>query len=329
MKAVFLTLAAVFATAALGAEPMPSLSGDLAIHDPSVIASSVGWASFATGIENAADGGMPQTKTSPDGLVWRDAGAIPGGQPAWIAAQLGMTPRNIWAPSISRHGDFAFLYYAASSFGSNNSVIGLAINARFDPTQPAMGWVDRGMVLRSRAGDNFNAIDPFRVDTSDGKAWLIFGSFWDGIRLVELDPTSGLVRDGAPMVRIASRQGGPIEAPSILEHEGRFYLFVSFDFCCRGIASTYRIMVGRADAIAGPYLDREGHPMLAGGGTELLAGSGRYRGPGGAEAFDANGTTWLAFHYYDAGAGGAPKLQVAPLGWSADGWPELGPLPPG
>lgn len=182
------------------------------------------------------------------------------------------------------------------------------------------------MVLRSRAGDDFNAIDPFRIDTG-GKAYLAFGSFWQGIRLVELDPETGQVAEGAVPVPIASRGGGAIEAPAILEHEGRFYLFVSFDKCCSGLASTYRIMVGRADAVKGPYLDRDGVPMLDGGGTELLATTGRYHGPGGQEVFEVAGEPWLAFHYYDRESGGLPRLQLAPIGWSADGWPELGPLP--
>ena len=34
-----------------------------------------------------------------------------------------------------------------------------------------------------------------------------------------------------------------------------------------------------------------------------------------------------AYHYYDGDDAGAAKLQFAPITWSADGWPELGPLP--
>jgi arabinan endo-1,5-alpha-L-arabinosidase len=145
--------------------------------------------------------------------------------------------------------------------------------------------------------------------------------------MIELDPATGLRLDDQALIALASRGGGAIEAPAILEHDGRFYLFVSFDACCRGITSTYRIMVGRADAVEGPYLDREGKPLLDGGGTELLAHTGRYRGPGGQDVFSVDGAPWLAFHYYDRDQGGAPKLQVAPVGWSADGWPELGELP--
>lgn len=327
LRTLVLAFALMLPFTATAAEPMPRLSGNVFIHDPSVIATDGGWASFATGVEGAPDGGMPRTKSSPDGIKWTETGAIPGGQPGWITEELGKTPPNLWAPTIHMREGVAYLYYSGSTFGKNDSVIGLMTNPAFDARRPAEGWTDQGMVLRAHQGGDFNAIDPFRIDTADGKAWLTFGSFWDGIRMVALDPVTGMRADDE-MLKLASRGGGAIEAPAILEHDGKFYLFVSFDSCCRGVASTYRIMVGRADAVTGPYVDRDGKPLLEGGGTELLSKTGRYYGPGGQETFTApDGSPWLAFHYYDGNNGGAPKLQLAPLGWSADGWPELGTLP--
>ena len=126
---------------------------------------------------------------------------------------------------------------------------------------------------------------------------------------------------------LASRNGGAIEAASILEHDGKFTLFVSFDQCCKGVASTYNIRVGRADRIEGPYRDRDGNAMLEGGGSLMLATTGRFIGPGGQEAVKTSKGDWLAYHYYDGDAAGASKLQFSPIIWSADGWPELGPLP--
>lgn len=321
-----LAILALLTTPLMAAEPMPALKGNTAIHDPSILVTETGWASFATGVEGAADGGTIRTKTSSDGITWTEAGAFPGGLAAWIKPELGYQPRNIWAPSISMHDGVAYLYYSASKFGRNNSAIGLTINTDFDAARPAEGWQDQGLVFRSRRDDWLNAIDPWRIDVGD-QAFLAFGSYWDGIRMVELDPATGLRKDTTEPLRLASRNGEAIEASTILEHEGQFYLLVSFDACCRGLESTYRIMMGRADAVEGPYLDRDGRPMLEGGGTELLASTGRYHGPGGQEFVDVHGTPWLAFHFYDGETGGTPKLQLAPLGWTEDGWPELGTLP--
>lgn len=314
------SLAVLFAlTTPVFAQP---LTGNIYIHDPSIAVLDGGLVSFATGVERAPDGGQIRTKISPDGIDWQESGALPGGLPAWIDTELGLTPPNLWAPSIFEKAGIHYLYYSASSFGRNNSAIGLMTNAALDPKAPTLGWVDQGLVFRSRSTDNFNAIDPFRIDTAEG-AFLAFGSFWDGIRLIELDPETGLALLDTAVTPLASRSGGAIEAPAILEHEGKFYLFVSFDKCCAGLASTYRIMVGRSDAPEGPYLDRDGKELLAGGGTELLKAAGRVRGPGGQEVFMRNGAPWLAYHWYDRDQGGRPKLALSPITFDAEGWPEI------
>ena len=249
------------------------------------------------------------------------------GVPKWAIDALGFQPLNVWAPSISRRGGRFFLYYCLSSFGHNTSAIGLMTSGSFDPTKPADGWQDQGLVLKSGVGDDFNAIDPFRIDVSDGRAFLSYGSYWSGIKLGELDPETGKFKGDAPAVPLASRQGGAVEASSILEHEGKFYLFVSFDQCCSGVVSTYNIRVGRADRIEGPYVDRDGKGMLEGGGSLMLGTTGRFIGPGGQEAVKTSRGDMLVYHCYDGDAAGVAKLQLSPLGWTADGWPELGPLP--
>jgi arabinan endo-1,5-alpha-L-arabinosidase len=182
------------------------------------------------------------------------------------------------------------------------------------------------MVVRSNEGDSFNAIDPYRIDEPGG-SWLVFGSWWDGIRLIPLDPASGLRLGNDPPIALASRQGKGVEAASILHHGDWYYLFTSFDRCCRGTGSTYKIAVGRAADIAGPYLDRDGVALLEGGGTIMLQSEGDRRGPGGQEAFMVGDEPWLVYHYYDRKMYGLSKLQIAPLHFDAEGWPFLDPAP--
>jgi arabinan endo-1,5-alpha-L-arabinosidase len=320
--------ALLFTASAYAAAPQPKLSGDTRIHDPSIVEVDGKYAAFGTGEQGLYRGAI-RVKTSPDGLNWTDAGAIGKGVPQWATETLGYKPMNIWAPSISRRGDTFFLYYALSSFGLNTSAIGMMTNTSFDPAKPGENWRDQGLVLMSKADDDFNAIDPFRVDLADGRAFLSYGSFWSGIKLRELNPQTGkLVAENAPVFSLAARQGGgAVEASSILEHDGKFYLFVSFDQCCKGIASTYNMRVGRADKIEGPYLDKDGKAMREGGGSLLLASTGRFIGPGGEEPVKTGHGDMLAYHYYDGDEGGVAKLQLSPLSWSSDGWPELGPLP--
>ncbi len=326
MLVVVCGLAMAGAAAAAGAQP--ELTGDLNIHDPTAIEVNGIYVAFATGFEGGLDQGALRIKTSPDGIAWTDRGALGKGLPAWVESALKVKPPNLWAPSISRRGDIFYLYYSASIFGVNTSAIGLATNLRFDPLHPEAGWIDRGLVLQTGIKDNFNAIDPFRIDTPDGRAWLSFGSYWDGIKLRELDPLSGTLKPGTDtLYSLASRHGAAIEASSIIGHDGRYYLFVSYDRCCSGVLSSYHIMVGRADAVTGPYLDRDGEPMLAGYATVVERGAGRFIDPGGQEAFNTPEGDRLVYHYYDGADQGRSKLELAPLRWSADGWPILDPLP--
>jgi len=331
LKPLLALAAALWTTTVVAQQPLPpapAMLGDTQIHDPSAIDVDGHWVTFQTGEEGGLHQGAILLKTSPDGITWTKAGAIGKGVPKWTQSALGYKSLNIWAPTISvRDGTYS-LYYSVSMFGLNTSTIGLMTNRAFDPTRPDQGWVDQGEVITSHAKDDWNAIDPFRIDTSDGHAWLSYGSYWTGIKLRELDPKTGkLLAPDQPAYDIASRGRGAIEASSLLEHDGRFFLFVSFDRCCAGVASTYRIMVGRADKITGPYLDRRGTDMLKSGGTELQGTSGRYIGPGGEEPVKTPQGDMLIYHYYDGQAGGTSKLQLAAIHWTADGWPELAPPP--
>ena len=112
-----------------------------------------------------------------------------------------------------------------------------------------------------------------------------------------------------------------IEAPFIVHHGRYYYLFVSFDLCCRGLKSTYKTMVGRAKNITGPYLDRDGVDMSHGGGTLLLDANARWLGPGGQSVLiGKHSPDLIVFHAYDHTTG-KPALQLSTLAWKDD-WPS-------
>jgi arabinan endo-1,5-alpha-L-arabinosidase len=321
--AILLITLLMLTSCARAAKAPVELFGNVGVHDPTMIKADGVYYVFSTG-DGAYGGGNIQIRKSPDMETWSLVGVVFSKQPAWIAEELGVAPPNLWAPDISYFNGRYHLYYAGSTFGSNNSVIGLATNATLDPESPDYAWRDEGMVVRSRTAFNWNAIDP-NVAFDEGEVpWLSLGSFWSGIKLQRLDAGTGkLSEEDTELYDLASRGGGPIEAPAIVRRGDFYYLFVSFDTCCRGLDSTYKIMVGRAEQITGPYVDRAGIPMLEGGGTLLLDSRGRYHGPGGQAVVLADGVYRLVHHYYDREASGAPKLQIHDLSWSADGWPEV------
>ncbi|HYN90173.1 MAG TPA: arabinan endo-1,5-alpha-L-arabinosidase, partial [Ardenticatenaceae bacterium] len=286
------------------------LTGDVQTHDPGMIRQDQTYYVFSTGDERLNEGNI-QIRKSADLAHWELVGTVFETTPAWIGETLGSRPPNLWAPDIAYLNAQYHLYYAGSRFGSNNSVIGLATNVTLDPQSPDYAWVDQGMVIRSRVNNNWNAIDPSVSFDADGAPWLAFGSFWDGIMMRRLDAASGMLStEDTTLYALASRDGGPIEAPAIVYRDGFYYLFVSFDFCCRGVDSTYKIMVGRAASITGPYTDRNGTPMEEGWGDLLLDGDERLRGPGGQSVYLDGGTYRLVYHTYDRLKNGLPQLQI-------------------
>ena len=129
---------------------------------------------------------------------------------------------------------------------------------------------------------------------ADGNLWMSFGSFWGGIKLIQLDPATGKrIAPDSPVHALAHYDS--IEAPFIYHHNGVYYLFLNWGMCCRGLNSTYNMRVGRSPKITGPYLDKEDKDMLEGGGTLLLDTDGPFIGPGHAGILEG-GRQILARH---------------------------------
>jgi arabinan endo-1,5-alpha-L-arabinosidase len=287
---------------------------DIGVHDPSMIWDGTRYYLFATG-------GTLAIRSSADILTWKNAGNVLPSIPAWITTALGSNPGSLWAPDISYFNGQFHVYYAGSTFGSNDSVIGLATTASL----AAPAWTDQGVVVASKTSDDFNAIDPNVSFDESCTPWLAFGSFWSGIQLRKLDAATGKpATDDTTLYPLASRNGGAIEAASVVSHNGYYYLFVSFDACCKGVSSTYRTMVGRATHITGPYTDKAGADMMKGAAEQLLASTGRYIGPGGGTAWKDGNTYLYVYHYYDGEGGGDSKLQIRPIQFDASDWVVLG-----
>lgn len=286
--------------------------------------------------------------SSDDMEVWRMEPSALKETPAWAKEEVKGYKGHTWAPDISYHNGQWYLYYSCSTFGKNGSAIGLAVNKTLDPTSPDFGWEDKGMVIAShRRVDNWNAIDPNLIVDKKGQPWLTFGSFWDGIQLVKLNKKDFQTPVGKPKT-IARRLGkklslketnneanftveggntieageNAIEAPFILEHDGYYYLFVSFDYCCRGQASTYKTVYGRSKKVEGPYLDKSGKPMEYGGGTYLYGPDEDNFGIGHCSAYEFDGKCYFISHAYMKDKNGAAKLFIRPLTFDKEGWIE-------
>jgi arabinan endo-1,5-alpha-L-arabinosidase len=312
-----------------------SVSGDTEYtHDPSIAKDGDTWYLFSTANGPNRTGELP-IRCSQDLRRWTLCGFVFDQVPPWIK-QLSPETKELWAPDISFFNGEYHLYYAFSVFGKNTSGIALVTNKTLNPKSPDFRWVDRGLVLRSRLEDDFNAIDPNIVLDEKGEPWLSFGSFWTGIKMRKIDlKTGSLSPEDTNLYSLAARKrpqnpppdppGLPgnwqaIEAPFIVHHGDFYYLFVSFDLCCRGTKSNYKTMVGRSEHVTGPYVDANGTTMLEGGGTPLLVGNGRWFGPGGESILQQKDQDIIVFHAYD-NITGRPYLQISTITWVND-WPK-------
>jgi arabinan endo-1,5-alpha-L-arabinosidase len=296
-----------------GTTPMAplALTGSLGAHDPAALVVNNTIYMFATGLT---------AKTSTNLTSWTGGSNPLNPRPAWVAQNVpGAT--NLWAPDITYFGGMYHLYYAASTFGSNKSCIGHATK-----TDIASGsWADQGTVICSNMGssDNWNAIDPNVVIDDAGVPWMDFGSFWSGIKMIKLDPTTGgRATDDMMVYAIADRpggRGGP-EGPWIIKRCGYYYLFESWGACCDG-AYDYNMRVGRSTSVNKDYIDKAGMKLLGGGGGTLVSqGNSTVHAPGHNAVIVYNNKTYNLYHALNASNGNA-SLHITELVWDADGWP--------
>ncbi|MES1200067.1 MAG: arabinan endo-1,5-alpha-L-arabinosidase [Pseudomonadota bacterium] len=301
------------------------LSGDLApVHDPCIIRQGTTFYVFCTtGSSEREPGGFIACRTSHDLITWTRTGYVFDAIPAWALAKIP-NAKGVWAPDISFYNGRYHLYYAVSTFGSNHSVIGLATNATLDQSSPDFAWRDEGLVLESQQHDRFNAIDPNLVLDQNGGAWLVWGSFWSGIKGAKVDVATGKLDERDHEIHNLAARPDPvdaIEAPYVIQHNGFYYLFCSYDFCCRGVNSTYFVACGRSQNVMGPYEGVNGQ-MMRGGASVVIQANDRFKGPGHCAVLHESDRDFLVYHAYDAQNGGRPTLRISQIYWTPDGWPR-------
>jgi Glycosyl hydrolases family 43/Ricin-type beta-trefoil lectin domain len=312
------------------------LTGSVDVHDPTVFKDDDTYYMSATNgpIRSAPSLGGP----------WTNLGSVP--RAGWTSSHPGLSG-GLWAPHVQRIDDTFYFYYATSSFGTNNSAIGLKTTQT--PGNPA-SYVDHGAPIITSGAANpdhetHNAIDPAIWPDENGDWWIVWGSHFDGIMIQQLgeDMTSVVgerylvahrssdvfpVEDpGCPFPLPTCPNFNRIEVPSIFAKDGYFYLMAAWDWCCRanGNDNTYKVIIGRSERIHGPYLDKNGVDLAEGGGSIILNSrvaqpgvtpTGLYRTAGAPDVLVEDGVYYLTYHSYRP----QNTLGIRPMNWH-DGWP--------
>ena len=294
-------------------------------HDPSMVRFEDGYALMSTN-------NNLQLWTSEDAYTWKDHKSTVSAIPQW-AYQYAPGTEGIWAPDLYyMNGEFR-AYYCVSVFGKRSSAIGYTATTSIVPGTSGYGWKDHGHVFHTTTSDKYNAIDADVVRDTEGNYWMAFGSFGLGIQLIKLDAASGYqASDDKTVYNIARRTSkaseGAEEGPSLIEHNGQYFLFTAWDKCCQQGANieqtTYKTAYGRADKVTGPYMGRAGYDMANGGGTILMERYGRYVGPGGGEAFQDLNRVRFVHHYYDLNGDKYNHIHIRDVVFTDDNWVEMG-----
>ncbi|MDE3198464.1 MAG: arabinan endo-1,5-alpha-L-arabinosidase, partial [Acidobacteriota bacterium] len=280
--------------------PALALDGQIGIHDPStIVMCNRKFYTYGTG---------GSSLVSDDGWTWRTGTPL---------------PRRGLAPDVIHLGDRYYVYVAANIGAQPKAAVNMIWNKTLDPDSPDYKWEEGGVVASSDGVEDSNAIDPgVFLDPTDHRLWLVYGSYFGYIRLVELDPKTGKrLHPGDQPRNLAIN----CEASDMIYHEGWYYLLATHGSCCRGADSGYNIRMGRSRKVTGPFLDNMGVDMILGGGKLLIGSGGRVVGPGHFGLLDlGEGVQKFSMHWEaDLDRGGASVLDIRPLLWK-DGWPAAG-----
>lgn len=315
--------------------------GPYNVHDPAIIRDGQYFYSYSTDV---CFGGKIrpgiQIRRSKDLVDWQFYGWVFNGLPAQgtqYIQQQGGTPFNgLWAPYVVKVGSEFRLYYSLSSPQPTPrlSVIGLATA----PT-PVGPWTEKGLVVSSTHDNSVqtNAIDPSVLIDPQGKHWLYFGSAWDGIHVLELNPANGLPFSfGDRGQRVAQRgytggtPNGNIEGAEIIYNPQfqKYYLFIAYDW----LQTKYNVRVGRSDSPNGPFYDFTGKdlnieeddgPMIL--APYRFAGHGGWQGTAHCAVFQDNGQFYMAHQGRPGVNSYYMVMHVRKMFWTEGGWPVVSP----
>jgi len=301
---------------------------DMVVHDPVLAKEGNTIYMFSTGT------GIYISSSDDDMKTWHFEEQVFDSTPTWVKDKIRNFEDNMWAPDIIYHNGRWHLFYVCSIGGKNTSLIGHVSSKTLDQKSADYGWEDHGMIVQSIPGrDMWNAIDPNIIFDEDGTPWMSFGSWWEGIKLVKMNNDLMAFAEPQEWHTVSRRPRGfdyddddagdaPDEAPFIIRHEGYYYLFVSFDYCCRGVDSTYKVVVGRSKNVTGPYLDKEGKRMDRGAGSIVVQGNEEWAGIGHNAAYTIDGKDIFISHAYSR-QDGQSYLFLKEMTWDKEGWPVI------
>ena len=193
-----------------------------------------------------------------------------------------------------------------------------------------------------------NCIDPCIIDDTEGRMWMVYGSWSGGLFLLELDPATGLAIypgvDGTDEVsgnfvdryfgvHIAGGNHQSGEGPYIIYDAEAGYYFLYETYGGLNAEGGYNMRLFRSKDITGPYVDvtgreatknkrdndRTGLKLI---GNYQFTGERGYRAAGHNSALiDDDGQRYLVYHQRFDKSGESYEVRVRQQFLNEDDWP--------
>ena len=297
----------------------PVLSG-ISLPDPTVIKGDDGYF-YAYGTEDIY--GIPIFK-SKNLVDWGRTNTVftSYNRPSW---GIKGAASYLWAPDINKVGDKYVLYYSHVPDDLDGSGVGTWGIGVATADKPAGPFYDKGKILTGEEIGQNCCIDPAYFEDDNGKKYLLWGSFF-GIHIAELNDDGLSLKDKYSSTRLAGTDGFALEGAWLYKKNNYYYLF-----CSNGPSDyeykQYRLTVGRATSITGPYVTKNGGQMLNNSLEIIMESSDDFYCPGhNAEIItDDKGVDWILYHAFIAGNQALGReLMLDKVTWDADGWPAIG-----
>lgn len=226
----------------------------------------------------------------------------------------------IWAPDINYINGKYVMYYSLSAWNETGKCgIGVAVS-----DYPVGPFEDKGKLFTSNEIGVKNSIDPYYYEDTDGKKYLVWGSF-NGVYINQLSD------DGMSLVGNKTQIINNTVEGSVLLKRGDYYYFIgSAGTCCEGENSTYHLVVARCTTINGTYRNKNNaavkSTILNTSLTTILQSNDEVIAPGHCSEFfeDEDGKTWLMYHaYMKNDIAGGRKICMSEVKWDSNGWPYI------
>ncbi len=256
-----------------------------------------------------------------------------------------------WAPDVNYHDGKYYMYYSLTSyFGSSKSAI-----ARVESDNVLGPYTNNKILFSSDGSGKSNAIDPELFTDKDGGLWMVYGSTFGGIFIVELENSGenwGLPKEtpeaGKAFGKNIWATGNNVEGPFVFYNplNEYYYLMTSYG----ALMYSYNMRIARSKNPDGPYEDVTGQLMTDvksnGSGGNKVAGSYKFALQGTEQGYAAMGHNsvvqsedgrWFVIYHArrqgtftaddekKAGVTSGHSIRVSQLFFNEDGWPVMSP----